>query len=58
MAPIAEAFEAVLEAADYIEAPDASAALAAAEVVAALLGRPAVELPDAVAAWVAGKKPP
>lgn len=57
--PIAEAFEAVLAAGDdYLKAPEASAALAAAEVVAALLGRPAAELPDEVAAWVVGKKSP
>ncbi len=56
--PIAEAFGAVLEAEDDIEAPEASAALAAAEVVAALLGCPMAELPDEVTAWVAGRRPP
>lgn len=56
--PIAEAFEAVLEAEDYLEAPEASMGLAAAEVVAALRGRPADKLPEEVTAWVAGKKPP
>lgn len=35
-----------------IEAPDASRSLAAAEVVAALLGRPASDLPVEVARWV------
>lgn len=35
---------------DFIEAPDAGMALAAAELVAAKLGRPAAELPDETAA--------
>jgi hypothetical protein len=56
--PIVEAFEAVLEADDYLEAPEASMGLAAAEVVAALLGRPAAKLPDEVTSWVEGKGPP
>ena len=56
--PISDAFEAVLSAEDYLEAPEASMGLAAAEVVAALLGKPAAQLPDEVVAWVAGKKPP
>jgi len=56
--PIAKAFAAVLEADDYLEAPEASIGLAAAEVVAALLGKPAAKLPDEVASWVAGKRPP
>lgn len=38
---------------DYLEAPESSMALAAAEVVAALRGRPAADLPEHVAAWVA-----
>jgi hypothetical protein len=38
---------------DAPEAPECSAAMAAAEVVAAGLGRPNPELPDEVAAWVA-----
>jgi hypothetical protein len=37
---------------DYLEASDASNALAAAEVVAALLRHPAAELPVEVQAWV------
>ena len=31
---------------DYLEAPESNAALAAAEVVAALLGKPSASLPD------------
>ena len=38
---------------DYIEANDASVALAAAEVIAALLGKPSAELPVDIARWVA-----
>ena len=37
---------------DYLEAPEGSTALAAAEVVAAALGHPAASLPDEVTAWV------
>lgn len=44
------AFDAVN--ADYVEAPEASVALAAAEVVAAALGQPAASLPDEVTTWV------
>lgn len=39
--------------ADVSEAPEAEIALAAAEVVAAALGRPAGGLPEEVTAWVA-----
>lgn len=56
--PITAAFEEVLSAEDYLEAPEAASALSAAEVVAALLGRPAAELPDEVRVWVTGKEPP
>jgi hypothetical protein len=38
---------------NYLEAPVCSSALAAAEVVAALRGRPAPGLPDEVRDWVA-----
>jgi len=36
----------------YLEAPTASMAIAAAEVVAALMGNPRSELPDEVTEWV------
>lgn len=49
--PVADAF-ATVEAAEYAEAPDAEAAVAAAEIVAALLGRPSRSLPDEASAWV------
>lgn len=38
---------------DYIEAPDASAALAAVEIILALMGKPRDGLPDEAGAWVA-----
>jgi hypothetical protein len=38
---------------EYVEAPISSAAIAAAEVVAALLGHPNPELPEEVTTWVA-----
>lgn len=37
---------------DYLEAPTASMAIAAAEVVAALRGNPRPQLPEEVTAWV------
>jgi hypothetical protein len=51
------AFEPVLSAADYIEAPSGSVALAAAEVVAALCGKPRQGLPPEVVRWVDGFGP-
>jgi hypothetical protein len=56
--PITEAFAAVLGADDYLEAPVASMGIAAAEVVAALLGKPTAKLPHEIASWVVGKEPP
>ncbi|MBS2028501.1 MAG: DUF4259 domain-containing protein [Deltaproteobacteria bacterium] len=57
-----EILETTLESAaendDYLEAPEGSMAIAAAEVVAALLGKPAPELPDEVTAFVARMKAP
>ena len=47
------AFSRVVDAEDYLEAPDCSVGIAAAEVVAALRQRPASELPDEVTAFVA-----
>lgn len=48
------AFQDIREFADeYLEAPACSAAVAAAEVVAALRGHPAAELPENVATWIA-----
>jgi hypothetical protein len=39
---------------EYLEAPDASLSLAAAEVVAAVFGSPCPGLPDEVSNWIAG----
>jgi Domain of unknown function (DUF4259) len=56
---IDEALERVLDAeSDYIEAPDASCALAAAEVIAAMQGRPSLGLPDEIRSWIEGKPSP
>jgi Domain of unknown function (DUF4259) len=40
----------------YLEAPTCSMALAAAEVVAALAGRPAPDLPEEILTWVAAHR--
>jgi hypothetical protein len=40
---------------EYVESPESSAALAAAEVVAALLGRPNPEQPEDLNEWVAAQ---
>jgi hypothetical protein len=48
------AFELAPAGATNVEAPNGSVALAAAEVVAALRGRPHPDLPSEVRAWVAG----
>jgi hypothetical protein len=58
---ISAAFAAVLKLEEddgYLEAPDASAAVAAAEVVAALAGKPGASLRPDVAEWVAANKLP
>lgn len=50
---LAEAINAVADIGDeYLEAPECAIALAAAEIVAALTGRPAAKMPDNVAAWI------
>jgi hypothetical protein len=48
------AFDRALNA-DVVEAPDASAAIAAAEVVAASLGKPSPVFPENLKAWLAGQ---
>jgi hypothetical protein len=56
LAPIEAAIDRVLEVGDdYLEAPEATVALAAIEVVACLLGRPATKAgyPESVERWVA-----
>ncbi len=59
--PIIGALEEVVamaEAGDYIEASFACNALAAAEIVAALHGKPSADLPKEATAWLAGKAAP
>ena len=52
-------FDQVLEIGDdYLENPEAGSGVAAAEVVAALVGRPSQDLPDEVSDWIAGKDKP
>jgi hypothetical protein len=57
LSPLEEAINNVLESGDggYIEIPEASIALAAAEVIASLLGNPGGELPEEIAGWLSGK---
>lgn len=50
------AFEQVLRSPEYVEAPTASIAIAAAEVLAAVRGQPADGLPDEVVDWVQGHR--
>ena len=56
LAPLAQAFDEVLRSPRYIEAPSASIAIAAAEVLAALRGNPLDVLPDEVTGWVEGRR--
>lgn len=46
------------DAEEYLEAPQCSVALAAAEVVAALLGFPSTSLPEEAVGWTRGKSRP
>lgn len=41
---------------EYVEMPEASSALAAAEVVAALLGKPSTDLPEDVTKWIGANR--
>lgn len=47
----------VVVAGEYLEAPEASAVVASAEIVAALAGRPAADLPGEAAEWVRAHAP-
>jgi hypothetical protein len=49
--PVSHALEAVLKG-GYIEGPQGSAAIAAAEVVAAAIGKPSAKLPPELQSWV------
>lgn len=58
-APILGAIDTVIALkGEAAEAPEAAMALAAAEVVAALAGRPHPDLPEEIAEWVAGQSGP
>jgi hypothetical protein len=53
LSAIIRALDAILDSSDgYLEAPDCAAALAAAEIVAALEGNPSPSLPDEIIQWV------
>lgn len=59
MAVIESAFDTVIDRdEELIEAPDCCNALAAAEVVAALHGKPCDSLPKEIVGWVIGKAKP
>ena len=49
---IAEALRAATDNGDYLEAPESQQAITAAEVVAAMNGHSAVDLPEELASWV------
>lgn len=54
-----ETFDMVLEIGDdYLERTEGACGVAAAEVVAALLGNPAPDLPEEIQKWVVGKAVP
>lgn len=52
---LAATLKAVTSADSYLEAPSCVNALAAAEVVAGLAGKPAADLPEAVTKWLHGR---
>ncbi len=57
--PVADAIGVVIATeSEDLDAGTAGIGLAAAEVIAALAGRPAGDLPESVTDWVAGKPPP
>ena len=58
VSPLNRAFDDVLRSSRYVEAPSASTAIAAAEVLAALKGKARDGLPDEVTQWVEGRKLP
>jgi len=48
-----DTLDAIVKDDEYLEAPDCSEAIAAAEIVASLSGRPSVTIPDDLKAWLA-----
>jgi hypothetical protein len=56
LAPLGEALDVIVEShGDYLDAYDCARALAAAEVVAALAGKPDPSLPEEVRNWLSGR---
>jgi DNA-binding transcriptional regulator YbjK len=54
---LADAFDVILESeGDYVELPEASIAIAAAEVLAGLMGQADPSLPEVVRAWIERQK--
>jgi hypothetical protein len=58
LTPIESALDLPPASADYVEGPECEAAVAAAEVVAALDGRPGDDLPEEVVNFSRGRPPP
>ena len=57
--PIVDALNTVIDQADeHPEAPDCKAAIAAAEIVAAMMGEPPEDCPEEVETWVEGRPAP
>jgi hypothetical protein len=56
IAPVTRVLDKALKA-EYIEAPEGSAAVVAAEVVAAALGKPSAKLPPELRAWIQRQQP-
>jgi len=55
MSSVLESLERAI-ASRYVEAPEGSIAIAAAEVVAAIAGSPSASLPQGIAAWAASQE--
>lgn len=53
---VEDALQSAIDTSDYLEAPMGSMAVAAAEVVAALKGKPRAELPPEVSEWVKARE--
>jgi hypothetical protein len=58
LAVLAETLDAIVSSTGYLDAPACSAALAAAEVVAALRGQAGGDAPEEIAAFILGKPQP
>ena len=58
LGPVEDSLAVTASAQTYLDAPDCSEALAAAEVVAALRGKPGSGLPKKLLAWLEGRPKP